>query len=115
MKKKQTSNLRAEVLFTVFWIFLFRGSLLSAELSVTGVIRAQEEVVVRSEFAGIVQRIAVKEGERVREGQLLVELKNERHRISLDLSRGRLEKTIASVSVTKCLLENEKKDLARVE
>ena len=115
MKKKQTSNLRAEVLFTVFWIFLFRGSLLSAELSVTGVIRAQEEVVVRSEFAGIVQRIAVKEGERVREGQLLVELKNERHRISLDLSRARLEKTNASVSETKVLLENAKKDLARVE
>ena len=87
----------------------------AAELTLTGVVRAQEEVVVRSESGGIVQRIAVREGERVREGQLLVELKNERQKIALELSRARLGKAQASLAETKVLLENAKKEHARVK
>src|ERR1043166_1889859 len=68
-----------------------------AQLRITGVIRAQEEVTVRSEFSGIVQRIAIREGDSVREGQLLVELRNERQKIALELSRARLAKANASV------------------
>jgi HlyD family secretion protein len=87
----------------------------AAQLTVTGVIRAQEEVTVRSEFSGIVQRIAVKEGERVKEGQLLVELRNERQRITLELSQARLAKTNAAVDETRVVLENAEKELSRVK
>jgi RND family efflux transporter MFP subunit len=87
----------------------------AANLTVTGVVRAQEEVILRSEFGGIVQRIAVREGERVREGQLLIELKNERQKISLDLSRARMAKANASVAETTVLLDNAHKDLKRVQ
>jgi HlyD family secretion protein len=87
----------------------------AAELIVTGVIRAQEEVIVRSEFSGIVQRIAVREGERVREGQLLTELKNERQKITLELSRARLAKASASVDETRIILDNAEKELERVK
>jgi len=62
-----------------------------------------------------VQRIAVREGERVREGQLLIELKNERQKISLDLSRARMAKANASVAETTVLLDNAHKDLKRVQ
>ena len=85
----------------------------AAQLTITGVIRAQEEVIVRSEFSGIVQRIAVREGEHVREGQLLVELRNNRQKITLDLARAGLAKARASTEETKVLLDNAEKDLSR--
>jgi RND family efflux transporter MFP subunit len=87
----------------------------AAELTVTGVIRAQEEVILRSEFPGIVQRIAVREGERVREGQVLVELKNERQKITADLARARLAKANASLAETRVLHANAQKDFDRVK
>jgi RND family efflux transporter MFP subunit len=104
-------QLRLEILF---FLFAFRPAL-GAEFTVAGVIRAQEEVMLRSEFAGIVQRVAVREGERVRQGQLLVEMKNERQKISVELSRARLTKARASLVETAVLLENAKKDFGRVK
>lgn len=90
-------------------------SLSAAELSLTGVIRAQEEVVVRSETPGIVQRITVREGERVREGQLLVELKNDKQKIAVALSRARLAKADATVAETRVLLDNARKEVERAK
>jgi len=97
--------------FTVFYL----GQCGFAQLTVTGVIRAREEVTVRSELSGIVQRIAVHEGDHVREGQLLVELRNERQKIALDLSKARLAKAYASVEETKVILDNAEKELSRVK
>jgi len=87
----------------------------TAELTVTGVIRAEEEVTVRSPFAGIVQRIAVREGDHVRQGQLLVELKNDRQRIVLDLAKAGLSKAEASLEETKVLLANAEKEVSRLK
>jgi RND family efflux transporter MFP subunit len=96
-------------------LLLTGQGLMAAELTLTGVIRAQEEVVVRSEAPGIVQRIAVREGERVREGQLLVELKNDKQKISVELSRGRVIKAGASEAETKVLLDNARKEVERAK
>ena len=98
----------------LLFLFAFRPAL-GAEFTVAGVIRAQEEVVLRSEFAGIVQRLAVREGERVRKGQLLIEMKNDRQKISIELSRARLTKANASLAETGVLLETAKKELGRVK
>jgi len=84
-------------------------------LTVTGVIRAEEEVIIRSEFSGIVSRIAVKEGDRVIEGALLVELKNDRQKINVDLARAGLTKADASVKETQAILENAENELNRVK
>lgn len=94
---------------------LSQQALYGAELTLTGVIRAQEEVVVRSEVPGIVQRIAVREGERVREGQLLLELKNDKQRIAVELTRSRLARASASLEETKVLLDNARKEVERVK
>jgi membrane fusion protein, multidrug efflux system len=96
-------------------LFVVSNAATAAELTVTGVIRAEEEVTVRSQFAGIVQRIAVREGDRVREGQLLVQMKNDRQRIALDLARAGLSKAEASVEETKVLLANAEKEVNRVK
>jgi len=86
-----------------------------AQLTVTGVVRAVDEVVVKSELAGIIQRIAVKEGEHVSEGQLILELDNQHQKISLELSKAGLVKAKAAVDETQVLLMNAEKELNRIE
>jgi len=100
---------------TTLFMFVWWSPYAVAQLSVTGVIRAEQEVTIRSEFAGIVQQIAVREGARVHEGQLLVQLKNDRQTIALDLGRARLAKAEASVEETKVLLANAEKEVDRVK
>jgi RND family efflux transporter MFP subunit len=100
---------------TLLALALSQQALYGAELTLTGVIRAQEEVVVRSEVPGIVQRIAVREGERVREGQLLLELKNDKQKIAVELTRSRLARASASLEETKVLLDNARKEVERVK
>jgi membrane fusion protein, multidrug efflux system len=114
--KSQLASLSALVaLLGPAFLFVHSNAAAAAELTVTGVIRAEEEVTVRSQFAGIVQRIAVREGNHVREGQLLVQMKNERQRIALDLARAGLSKAEASVEETKVLLANAEKEVSRVK
>lgn len=114
--KSQLASLSALVaLLGPAFLFVDWNAAAAAEFTVTGVIRAEEEVTVRSQFAGIVQRIAVREGDRVREGQLLVQMKNDRQRIALDLARAGLSKAEASVEETKVLLANAEKEVNRVK
>ena len=61
------------------------------------------------------ERIAVREGDRVSERQLLVELRNERQKINLDLSRAGLAKAEASVKEIQALLISAERELARVQ
>lgn len=106
-----------KLLFVSFVVNVFSplSHAFTAELTVPGVIRAQEEVVIKSEFAGIVQRIVVREGERVKQGQLLIELKNDRQKIAVDLAKARSDKATATVAETKVLLANAEKDFARMQ
>jgi RND family efflux transporter MFP subunit len=118
--KNETSDELTMRRFTIHALMLLGlalngQALCAAELTLTGVIRAQEEVVVRSEVPGIVQRIAVREGERVREGQLLLELKNDKQRIAVELTRSRLARASASLEETKVLLDNARKEVERVK
>ena len=83
-----------------------------AQLSVTGIVRPVDEVVIKSELGGLIQKIAVKEGDRVKEGQLLIELENQRQRISLELSKAGVEKANAAVEETEVLLANAEKEAA---
>src|SRR4029079_15733331 len=98
-----------------FVLLVLPGRSALAQLTVTGVIRAEEEVIIRSEFSGIVARIAGNEGDRVIEGQLLVELRNERQKINLDLARAGMTKAEASLKETQSILENAEKELNRVK
>lgn len=86
-----------------------------AQLSVTGIVRAEEEVLIKSELSGLVQHIAVREGERVLEGQLLVELENEHQKINLELSRTGMAKAKAAVEETQVVLDNSEKELNRIQ
>jgi membrane fusion protein, multidrug efflux system len=85
------------------------------QLAVTGIVRPVEEVIIKSELSGVIQKIAVKEGDKVREGNLLIELGNEHQKIALDLSKSRLAKAKAAVEEAEVLLENSEKELARIQ
>src|SRR6478752_5986696 len=79
-----------------------------AQLKVTGIVRAKEQVIIKSELAGVVRRIVVKEG------QLLIELDNDHQKINLDLSQAGLNKAKAAVEESQVLLANAQRESARL-
>ncbi|MBI3013796.1 MAG: efflux RND transporter periplasmic adaptor subunit [Candidatus Tectomicrobia bacterium] len=95
-------------------VFFLLSSASAAPLRAAGVVRAQDEVVVKSEASGILWNIRVEEGQQVREGQLLVELKNNRQKIGVELARANLLKAQSSLVASKVAYENAKKEWARV-
>jgi RND family efflux transporter MFP subunit len=86
----------------------------NAQMAVTGIVRPLEEVVFQSKISGVVQRIAVTEGQRVHEGQLLVELQNDQQRITVDLARAALQKAKASVEETQVVMQSAERELGRI-
>ena len=71
---------------------------LDRELRLTGTLRADEAIEVRSEISAVVRRITFTEGERVEEGDLLVQLDNaeliaEREQVQAELDLARREET----------------------
>jgi membrane fusion protein (multidrug efflux system) len=109
MKFQNTTPIALGLLFV-----LLPGVPAYAQLVLTGVIRAEKEVIVQSEYAGVAEHIAVKEGDVVTEGQLLVELKNERHKIALELARTGLARANALVDETRAVLENAEREAGRL-
>lgn len=85
-----------------------------AQLAVRGIIRAENDVEVQSDLAGVVQQILVEEGDRVREGDVLIELDNERERINLELARAGVVRANALINETDVLLENARRELDRL-
>ena len=71
--------------------------------------------MIQSEFSGVVDKILVEEGDRVEEGQLLVQLRDERQRIGLELSRDGLVRAKALANETQVLLENARRELERMQ
>jgi membrane fusion protein, multidrug efflux system len=86
-----------------------------AQLPFTGILRPVEEVTIRSELAGVVQRITVKEGDHVREGQLLIELGNAHQKINLELAETMIEKAKAAVEETTIILVNAETEQERIQ
>jgi len=95
-------------------VFIFSSGAF-AQLTVTGIVRPLEEVVLQSEISGVVLRIAVVEGERVQQGHLLVELQNDHQRVNLELSRAGLAKAKAAVEETQVVLRNAERELSRIQ
>jgi len=86
-----------------------------AQLRVTGIVRAKEQVIVKSELAGVVRRVAVKEGDVVKEGQLLIELANDHQKINLELSHAGLTKAKAAVDESQVLMSNAEREANRLK
>lgn len=81
--------------------------------TVIGVVRAHDQAIVQSESAGIVDRILVKEGDVVAEGQTLVELRRQRQEIALEVARAGLLRAEAQAAETGALLDAARKERER--
>ena len=114
-KTVSTARLLPTVLVFIFSISSSALAQLTAQLTVQGIIRPVEEVVIKSELSGVVQRIAVKEGDLVREGQLLVELDNAHQKINLELSHTIITKAKAVLEETKVVLANAETEHERIQ
>ena len=86
-----------------------------AQLPVTGILRPVNEVIIKSELAGVVQQISVKEGDLVREGQLLIELDNAHQKLNLQLYQTITLKAKAAVEEAKVVLANAETEHERIQ
>ena len=100
--------------FAFVFILMFSRATF-AQLTVTGIVRAVEEVTLESEIAGVVQRIPVQEGERVQQSQVLVGLHDEHQQINLELSRAGLAKAKAAMEETQVVLQNAERESNRIQ
>jgi len=109
---------------TVMMVFIFSffsgGIILSEiswaeELSVPGLIEAWAQVTMKAKVSGTLGSIPVEEGDRVKEGSILLELENQKEKAVIKLAEARLEKAKAALMEAKVVLQNSKKDLERKE
>ncbi len=70
-------------------------------LETTGSLRADREVVISSEVEGILQAIAVEEGDAVRKGQLLAQIRDTDYRLDLARAEAALRQAEASLANTR--------------
>jgi RND family efflux transporter MFP subunit len=70
---------------------------------------------MKMKASGTLKPIPVEEGDRVKEGTILLELQNEKEKAMIQLAEARIEKAKASVMETRVTLQNSKKDLERKE
>lgn len=80
---------------------------------VIGMVRAHDQAVLQSEIPGIVDRILVKEGEVVTEGQTIVELRRQRQEIALEVARAGLLRAEAQAAETGALLGTARRERER--
>ena len=77
--------------------------------------RAEEAVIVRSEVAGIIRSIQVREGQQVSKGHALVQMRSSLQEIGVRLADARLSRAEATAAASRATLENARHTLARVE
>lgn len=84
--QQQKKKPRKEKAIRVDAAHVRRGDLVRS-IFADGALRTRRDVEVRSRLAGLVTRVAVRDGDRVRRGQLLVRLDDREYRLSLAESR----------------------------
>ena len=89
------------------------GASSAQQPGVIGVVRAHDQAIVQSEIAGIVDRVLVKEGDVVVEGQTIVELRRQRQEIALEVSRAGLLRAEAQAAETHALLDTARRERDR--
>ncbi len=89
---------RTEKPVTVKVCKAFRGDLVVPVVA-EGSIRARRTAELRFELAGTIERIAVREGQRVKKGQLLAQLDDRQYRIRIEEAHSRYLQALGKVAV----------------
>jgi HlyD family secretion protein len=91
-----------------------RGNL-AVSITATGTLQPTRSVAVGSELSGTVTRVLVDVNDRVRQGQLLVELDRAKLQDSVNASRAALQSARATQTQAEATLRESKASLARLE
>jgi membrane fusion protein (multidrug efflux system) len=86
---------------------------ISYNLSAVGSLRTPEHVTISPKKAGIIEKIPVREGERVRKGQLLVQLDDVDARLQVERAEARVREAEASLEAHRIILVRYQKLLER--
>lgn len=85
------------------------------EFAAPGLIEAWAQVTMKAKTSGNIGSIHVEEGDRVKEGKVLLEMENHREKALIRLAEARVEKAKAALMEARVTLQNSKKDLGRKE
>jgi RND family efflux transporter MFP subunit len=77
-------------------------------ISLTGSVESRRSSLVATEVAGLVSRLHAREGDRVKRGEALVELRSEEIRLRLDAARGQLQEAEARLRLASSQLERSR-------
>jgi HlyD family secretion protein len=88
---------------------------LESSVSASGKIRARRTVNITSEVSGKVMRLAVEEGDRVKQGQFLLQVDPRNVRSRLQVSEASLEQMRIGLTQARLTLENAKVNLKQAE
>lgn len=91
------------------------GKCHAEEWSIPGLIEPWAQAIMKMKVSGTIGFIHVEEGQWVKEGDLLIELQNQRERAMLELAEARVSKAKASLLEAQVVLDNSRKDLERKE
>jgi membrane fusion protein (multidrug efflux system) len=82
---------------------------ISYTLSAVGSLKSLEEVTISSKKSGIIEKILVKEGARVKKGQILVQLDHVDAKLQVDMSEARMKEAEASLETNRTTLARYQK------
>ena len=94
-------------------LFLFVPSAFAGSFTVTGVVHPRAEITLRSKVHGEIRRIFVKEGQRMKKGEVLMEFDNDREVAMVELAEARIQQVHAALEEAKVILSNSRKELRR--
>lgn len=114
-KDEEFMKVIVSIVLILFTGLTVSGPSYGGEISIPGLIEAWAQATMKVKVSGTIGSIHMEEGQRVKEGDLLLELQNEREKAMLQLAEAKVNKARASLLEVQVLLENSRKDLERKE
>jgi RND family efflux transporter MFP subunit len=97
----------------LIFVFILEDRALSANVVAEGVIRSDERVSIKSKAATLIRQIAVKEGDVVQQGELLIELLNEVERMQVETAKAEVERTRSALAQADLAIQIASRELER--
>lgn len=78
------SNRRLSAVFLAVGLVMSSGKLIAQNVWIDGVVKPYKAVIISASLREIIRKIEVSEGDRIKEGQMLVRLESEKQRLSVE-------------------------------
>ncbi len=89
-----------------------RGPIVES-IDVSGSIRAKDDITVKSHVSGIIKKVYVQEGDRVKKGDLIVEIEDDEYRLDYEKAKKAYEEVLISGSKSDIAIKKLEMDIAK--